>query len=150
MTDFRVAITCDKYAESQIDVELDWDADKGIWSRSEKEWGLGQGWMQGLNPEANDLEELGKFFHVDLTNIPHETLQRLSPAELVMLHRNSTSPPTVLALLCSECRKHWIVFKWNPDQNTWFVYGRTCEFSWRRGEPPESSQLEVLEAILGS
>jgi hypothetical protein len=145
MSDFRVPITS---SEESFDQELDWDRDNEIWTASEREVG-GQRWFEGLVPSSLQLEGLLDFFRVPSGQIAQDQLIHLSPGRLASYHSNLADITSLYATLCSACGQHWYVFRWEPEKNDWVVYGRTCEFSWRRGAPLTSTEEILLGQMRG-
>ena len=143
MSDFRVPVYSVDDDADYIQ-ELDWDREMGRWTLSERDLGLGARWFQGANPLSEQMESLLQFFRIKRGNVRVEALANLSPGELALLHQNTVRPITVHAVLCGECEQHWYVFRWNYDKEMWEVYGRTCDFSWRRGYAPTEEEAVLL------
>jgi hypothetical protein len=146
MSDFRVRL--ESLAEdddsNRWEQELDWDRETKKWSLSEREMGFGKSWILGENLSSEQLYSLLEFFRIDSKDIQIDTLARLSPGELALIHRETANRVTIFATLCEECGQHWYIFRWEQDKERWGTYGRTCEFSWRRGRELTEEEIAML------
>ena len=150
MSDFVVPVTPDREETDRGWIHhLDWDRSQRRWSLSEKERKLGQSWIENLTPSSEQLHELLTFFRIRPNDVQEETLARLSPAELTLIHQTTADEVSVYAVLCSECGQHWRVFRWEPDKDRWAAYGRTCTYSWRRGRELDDQEVEMLRLARG-
>jgi hypothetical protein len=128
MSEFRIPIT-----SRESHRELDWDGDK--WTLSEKDFGFGQSWVEHLSPSETEKDELLSFFRVDRDTLSHDVdVFHLSPSDLTLIHQNIHEQNTVYANICTKCGQHWHIYRWDFQQNSWLVYGRNCDYSWRKGE----------------
>lgn len=146
MSDFRVILI---NADQDVDQELDWDNKKRVWTLSEKEIGLGSKWMQGLSPNNKQLKSLLKFFRIREKDVNGLSLLQLSPGDLVKIHKQSTKKVLLHAKKCNKCREHWGVFRWEGVKKGWRTFGRTCDFSWKRGIPLSKKETNLLLKIKG-
>jgi len=146
MTDFRVDATL---AEANYECELDWDENKKAWSVSERKAGFGKRWIQNLDPSPDDLEALLHFFRIDLKKVSFQVLSLLSPAELVLIHHHTNQALSIYAIPCEDCGKHWHVFRWEENRNIWLIYGRNCDFSWKRGDILSEHEIDILGRLRG-
>lgn len=146
MSDFRVPIRVTE-VNPDYEQELDWSNEQKIWLLSERDMGFGKSWNQNINPSAENIESLLEFFRVNRDNVLPALLTRLSPGELTLIHQSSSRPITVYATLCNKCSQHWYVFRWETESECWGVYGRNCDFTWRRGQLPTIEEAEILEKL---
>lgn len=137
MSDFRVVLP---ESEDGGERELDWNRSDSRWSLSDKEYG-GVRWFEGQTPRPEDLAALTAFFRVQQAPMA-DVLIKLSPGELAYLHALEVDVPTVLATLCPSCGEHWTVYR-KDDMGPWRQFGRTCDFSWMRGDVVEDSVVEA-------
>lgn len=144
LSDFRISV---ESPDPDFELELDWDGQKGEWTLSEKEIGLGQRWIENIAPSSEHLNHLVNFFMLDKKIIERANVLKLSPGELTILHHNQNKDAHIHAHLCDICGKHWYIFRWVPDRNQWVIYGRTCEFTWRRGDNPTEEEKKMLTSI---
>ena len=150
MSDFRVVIQSNsKSRNDSTQKELDWDENKRRWFLSEKEQSE-VSWLEHLIPEPDDLEELYNFFLIDKVLIDIRDIAFRSPGELSLLHQNNNTNPLIYAFLCDKCQRHWYIYKWESSSKEWRVYGRDCEFSWKRGESLDAEDLIRLNKMRGS
>jgi hypothetical protein len=149
MSDFRVLIETNPVLQNDSTrKELDWDEKKKRWFLSEKEQ-YEVNWLQNLIPEPDDLEELYIFFQIDKDQVEIKNIAFLSPGVLALIHQNNHVNPTIYAFLCDKCGRHWYIYRWESANREWRVYGRDCEFSWKRGEPLDSVDLDRLNQMKG-
>ena len=146
MSDFRVSVAS---SEADFESELDWDENKKAWSLSEREAGFGTTWIQNLNPSPDDLEALLDFFMIDPKEAQVHMLTRLSPGELVLIDHNTNQTPSIYASPCEDCGRHWHVFRWEENRNIWLIYGRNCDFSWKRGDILSEHDIDILGRLRG-
>lgn len=149
MSDFRVQIQADLESADFVQRELDWGRSERKWTLSEKE-SLEVSWLQGLTPSSEDLDALYGFFRINRNEIDEEAIVNLSPGELCLIHRNQSAKPSVFASLCEVCSLHWYVFRWDIGSGEWLVYGRDCDYAWKRGKSMERNDIRRLEEIRGS
>ncbi len=144
MSDFRVPLQ--KEYNPEFDFELDWNESQRQWKLSYRERGFGKSWTQDQDPSPDQLLELIEFFRISPDNLQLNVLG-LSPGELTLIHSNSAKVISVYAALCTDCSRHWFVFRWEDDKKRWNVYGRNCDFSWRRGGAPQGNEVEMLRSV---
>lgn len=147
MSDFRVLVKLEN--DLGFDEELDWDGKKKKWTLSDRESGLGHSWTEDMPVQSHQLDNLLEFFRITNQEIHVDVLVHLSPGELTLLHQATNSPATVFAYLCDKCQHHWYIFRWEFNENRWGVYGRTCDFSWRRGQTPSEEEITWLQKARG-
>lgn len=138
MADFTIALGVYDDAE----VALDWDRETKKWSRSEKYVG-GQRWFQGMEVTQNQLAGLLSFFRIEGVDISPEILKHMSPGELASVHASSGGN-SLYAILCGECGEHWYLYRWEEDSGRWAIYGRRCDYSWRRGDSLQDEDIKIL------
>lgn len=144
MTDFRVPLP--DVVDSESERELDWEDDTKQWRLSEKDYGDVR-WSQNIDPPGDDLSYLRAFFLIERWLSPKE-MATLSPGELAAIHAAESQTRRVLAALCDECGSHWIIFK--SEDQSWRRYGRTCNYSWHRGEVASPELDPLLGSLLRS
>jgi hypothetical protein len=135
MSDFRVRLGTTPEGGER---ELDWDSDHRNWSLSERE--PGEAWVEHLTPTHGDWQLLRQFFQVP-DELADSVLRGLSPGELVAVHTVASRERRVVAELCDQCGSHWVIYRFDQDRNTWRRFGRTCSFTWFKGEPVEQADV---------
>lgn len=149
MSDFAVEIPADSESEDFVRRELDWSRTERKWTLSEKEL-YGVSWIQGRTPSSEDLDALYEFFRISRNEVDEEAIVNLSPGELSLIHRNRSAKPSVFASLCEACSLHWYVFRWDTEGSEWLVYGRDCDYAWKRGKSLDGDDIFRLEEMRGS
>jgi len=142
MADFRILLP-DSTDESAA-CELDWDRESGVWTRSEREYGTSR-WDMGLPARPLDLRQILEFFRLDSPDDP-AILARMGPGDCVAAHYGQHGSQDLIGALCPECGLHWHVYR-REDDGRWYLYGRTCDFSWFRAleaDPLEDDRLANL------
>jgi len=145
MSDFRIPVSSN---DSDWDYELDWDESDSRWTLSVRESGLGTAWQMDLSLEPHHYDVLRSFFAVADAELDGHSLESLNPAELTLISHNHKKNSSVHAMLCKKCGKHWLIFRRNRPNSDWVVFGRDCDYSWRReNTPTEEEVAELLSAL---
>lgn len=141
MSDFRLPLLDEDIAWEE---EVDWNSEQRRWTGSARDYRLGAPWEQDISPKPRHLIALRAFFFIQDFDIDDQTLLTLSPGELTLVSHNTGQEARVHAFLCKECGKHWLVFRRSENGSSWQVYGRDCNYSWRRGDAPTQEELAML------
>jgi hypothetical protein len=144
MSDFRISIE----VSGEGEWELDWGQTDKRWTLSEREDSEGY-WELGKSPNSKQLKAILDFFRILPTQVNEAEILEIGPGELTLIHQNNTFPPSLYSVLCDECGKHWLVFRWDGDKNLWLCYGRNCYYSWYRGCELTDHQVRLLGITRG-
>lgn len=142
MADFRIPLPDD--AEEAAARELDWNRDPGVWTRSEREYGSSR-WDMDLSASQADLDEILVFFRLE-TPRNANILERMGPGDCVLAHLTQSGTKDIVAGLCPDCGEHWLVYRLEADR--WRLYGRTCGYSWFRGQEVDPAADPLLTSLL--
>jgi hypothetical protein len=143
VTDFRIVLPEDPLGISQR--ELDWDREDAFWTLSERELGSSR-WDPAGAPSPWELGEVLRFFQLR-EQFEESVLRQMGPGECLLAHASQQSGRNVIGDLCDTCGNHWIVYRRESEGAEWRRYGRTCDFSWYRGNVADASSDSVLARL---